>query len=88
MNEEEELKKRLKEHAEGKSFKLNPDEELVNALIEGMIKNKEEYGEYYCPCRLITGDEMVDKKNICPCTTHEKEVEETGHCHCHLFVKR
>ena len=29
---------------------------------------------------------MVDRKFICPCYRHERDIAETGHCICHLFV--
>lgn len=84
----DELMNKLKKNLQGKSFILNPDKKILNTLINGLIKNKEEYGEFYCPCRLVTGDKICDSKNICPCSNHEEEVEETGHCHCWLFVKK
>lgn len=44
----------------------------------------------YCPCKVAiwkkTKPEELDKI-ICPCSEHLKEIEETGHCHCFLFVK-
>jgi glutaredoxin len=29
---------------------------------------------------------VEDRKFICPCYRHEKDIVETGHCICHLFV--
>ena len=29
---------------------------------------------------------MEDRKYICPCYRHERDIAETGHCICHLFV--
>ena len=29
---------------------------------------------------------MTDRKFICPCYRHERDIAETGHCICHLFV--
>ena len=29
---------------------------------------------------------MEDRKFICPCYRHERDIAETGHCLCHLFV--
>ena len=29
---------------------------------------------------------MSDRKFICPCYRHERDIAETGHCICHLFV--
>ncbi len=82
------LIKKLREHADEKDFVLNSDKKVLDLLIKGLIKNKEEHGDFYCPCRMITGNKSVDSKNICPCSTHEDEVEQKGHCHCSLFLKR
>ena len=29
---------------------------------------------------------MKDRDYICPCERHERDIAETGHCICHLFV--
>jgi glutaredoxin len=29
---------------------------------------------------------VQDRKFICPCYRHERDIAETGHCICHLFV--
>ena len=29
---------------------------------------------------------MEDRKFICPCYRHKRDIAETGHCICHLFV--
>jgi mycoredoxin len=29
---------------------------------------------------------VKDRKFICPCYRHERDIAETGHCICHLFV--
>jgi glutaredoxin len=29
---------------------------------------------------------VLDRKFICPCYRHERDIAETGHCICHLFV--
>jgi glutaredoxin len=29
---------------------------------------------------------VSDRKFICPCYRHERDIAETGHCICHLFV--
>jgi glutaredoxin len=29
---------------------------------------------------------VEDQKYICPCYRHERDIAETGHCICHLFV--
>lgn len=78
-----ELIKKYKTHAKKNGFELNPNPKIVEQILKGLIKNKEEFGKFYCPCRRIHTDEIV-----CPCIYHKKEIKEQGHCHCFLFVKK
>ncbi len=83
----EQLKTESKEYAKSQGFKLNPDEKIANFVIKGLLKNKKEKGELYCPCRRVTGNKDDDEKIICPCIYHLSEIKEQGRCHCGLFVK-
>ena len=74
-------------YAKKKGIKLNSSEVLISGLLRKMIENEEKYGYRYCPCRPINGNPEDDKKKICPCSWHEKEISENGHCHCGLFFK-
>ncbi len=74
-------------YAKKKGFILNPDEEMLHMVIEGLARNRKEQGKQYCPCRLRSGDEKEDRKIICPCIYHEDEIENDGSCHCSLFFK-
>jgi len=82
----EKLRELMKKYAESQGFKLNPDEEVVNFIIKGLLENEARRGYRYCPCRVVTGDKQKDVKIICPCFYHKGEIEEMGHCHCGLFV--
>lgn len=82
----EKLKRDSKDYAQKTGIKLNPDKKIVEGVIKGLLKNKEEKGELYCPCRIITGDKEKDKEIICPCVFHKKEIKSEGHCKCLLFV--
>ncbi len=75
------------EHARKNGFRLNPDRKVVERVLAGMLAREERYGERYCPCRRVTGDEERDRKIICPCAYHKKEIEEQGQCACTLFVR-
>ncbi|KDE55753.1 ferredoxin-thioredoxin reductase catalytic domain-containing protein [Methanoculleus sp. MH98A] len=90
MSEEgiEEARARAKEYAKEKDYILNPDEKQLSAVLRGLARNKERFGEAYCPCRLRSGDPEKDRIIICPCIYHEKEIEEQGTCHCRLFFKK
>jgi len=91
MSEDQKVGKLLEEYqayARKEGFCLNPDKKLVEGLVRALIERERKYGERYCPCRLITGDREKDKKIICPCAYHKKEIEKDGHCHCLLFVRK
>jgi len=72
-------------------FRVNPDSERVNTLLDGLAANEEKHGLRYCPCRLISKDFAEDSKLVCPCNflIHEtyKGIEQ-GECWCGLFVRR
>ena len=90
MSEEgiEEARTRAKVYAKDKGFILNVDEKQLEAVLRGLARNKERFGEAYCPCRLRSGDPEKDRIIVCPCIYHEKEIEEQGTCHCRLFFKK
>jgi len=87
MNKEE-LRKHSNIYAEGVGYKLNPDKETVDRILEGLMKNEEKFGARYCPCRVITGNKEQDSKIICPCEYHHSEIEVLGRCACNLFLRR
>ena len=82
-----EIRGRLEKFLEGKNFRFNPDESLVEDLIEALAAKKAKFGEAYCPCRRLSGDRDKDKDIICPCVHQEQEIVTDGHWHCRLFVK-
>jgi thioredoxin len=83
----EPLIKNYQEYAEKNGFRLNPNREVVERLIKGMLENEKKFGGKYCPCRRISGNPEEDKGKICPCQWHREEIERDGHCFCGLFVK-
>lgn len=56
-----------------KGYKLNPDKEYVEKILEG-IRRK----DGHCPCRVI-----VDDTTLCPCDEFVSEKI----CKCNLFIK-
>ncbi len=82
----EELREEAQKYAQEVGIKLNPDTKITETIIKGLLKNKEEHGEIYCPCRVVTGDKKKDKEIICPCVFHRGEIELENHCLCLLFV--
>jgi len=83
----ESLIKNYQDYAQKNGFSLNPNKEVVEGIVKGLLKNEEKYGQRYCPCRRVTGNLEEDKKNICPCAYHKEEIKNLGHCLCNLFVK-
>jgi ferredoxin-thioredoxin reductase catalytic subunit len=83
--EGEELLKQLKDYADSKGFKLNPNQKALEGIILGLLRNRKFKGEIYCPCRQVTGDKEKDKEIICPCVFHRGEIELQGKCKCTLF---
>ncbi|ABE51330.1 ferredoxin-thioredoxin reductase catalytic domain-containing protein [Methanococcoides burtonii] len=75
-------------YADKAGYMLNPDEESLHLVLEGLARNRNKHGKNYCPCRIVTGDEQEDKKIICPCIYHKDEINDGGSCHCDLFFKK
>jgi len=76
---------------EKNEFRVNPDTEKVNMLLDGIFNNEQNHGLKYCPCRLITKDFIEDLKLVCPCNFRIHETykdKEDGECWCGLFVRR
>ena len=69
-----------------RGWKVNPEEEVVRAFAEGLLKNKERYGIATCPCRMVTGKREIDKLIICPCVYAEEDIKEYGRCYCGLYI--
>lgn len=96
LNEQEEIRKKSEAFAIDHGYKLS---NKANAVILGLIKRKERYGKYYCPCRIVKEEddeeseeynEEIRKYNesiICPCVFVHDEIKEKGRCHCNLYIK-
>lgn len=80
------LRERLKRDAEAGGYYLNPDEEFVRDLVEGLLTNTQRYGYQACPCRLAEGDKEKDLDIICPCDYRDADLVEWGACYCALYV--
>ncbi len=82
------IKKSSEEYAEKSGFKLNPDLKQLDWVFDGLVARKKRYGEFYCPCRVVSGNKEEDKKKICPCFWHKDEIKKWGHCLCKLFLEK
>lgn len=86
MNKNEVIKN-YSNYAESHGFKINPDKEIVDMIINGLSENEKKYGFRYCPCRVITENKVERAKMICPCVWHKSSIKRDGKCHCELFVR-
>ena len=67
---------------------LNPDEEFVQSLAEGLTTNWNRYGYYLCPCRDTDGSREADVKVLCPCAFSWEDIAKEGHCFCALYLSQ
>ncbi|MDO8445187.1 MAG: DUF3422 family protein [Deltaproteobacteria bacterium] len=77
---------KLRTEARQTGYLLNPEEEAVNTLVSGLLKNEVRYGYRSCPCRLSTGDYNKDCDIICPCAYRDWDLDTYGRCYCGLYV--
>lgn len=84
----EQLLENLRGLQESKGYFFNKDKEMVMALMESLLANKDRYGTMVCPCRLPSGDRDQDKDIICPCVYREGDVRTYGSCYCGLYVSQ
>ncbi len=88
MTDKEEMLEYVKKDAEEKGYYVCPDEELLDDLLAGLVKNVKRYGYPSCPCREGSGVKTYDSDIICPCEYRDVDVEEFGMCYCGLFVSK
>ena len=72
--------------ANSRGYKENPDQELVNNLLQNLLANEKQYGYKACPTRQSKGKYQLDHEIICPCSDSASDIEKHGRCHCGLFV--
>ncbi len=83
------IKKRFEEidkTAKKGGYLLNTDSKMTMALIDGLVKNNDRYGEEICPCRLFKGTMDNNQDIICPCYYRDDDIAEYGSCFCGLYV--
>jgi ferredoxin-thioredoxin reductase catalytic subunit len=82
----QETYERLNREAEEGGYHLNPVEEFVKELIQGLLTNERRYTYWACPCRLASGVKEEDLDIICPCDYRDADLAEYGSCYCALYV--
>ena len=88
MSDEESrnLYEKLARDAKAGGYLLNPDQEFVLELMDGLVINQKRYGYLACPCRLADGVRAQDLDIICPCDYRDPDLSEFGTCYCALYV--
>ncbi len=70
--------------ASHRGWVVNPDQSLVDPILEGLAVQTKRYGRPYCPCRDADGE--ADQDIICPCAYAGPDIAECGQCFCGLFL--
>ncbi|MGQ9506758.1 MAG: ferredoxin-thioredoxin reductase catalytic domain-containing protein [Candidatus Bathycorpusculaceae bacterium] len=84
----EKVRQRAESDAKTHGYHLNPNQDFLRDLLEGLKRNEERYGYPSCPCRLASGKLELDRDIICPCDYRDPDVEEFGACYCALYVRK
>ena len=80
------LKDKIYAYATHRGYVVN--DENVENIIAGLIENKQEFGDYYCPCRVVLDNEHYKTAIVCPCLYAPREIERYGRCKCMLLYGR
>ncbi|MHA2297941.1 MAG: ferredoxin-thioredoxin reductase catalytic domain-containing protein [Candidatus Hodarchaeales archaeon] len=72
--------------ANKQGWKIHPDEDFLDALVDGLMINYNRYGYFSCPCRDAAGIREKDEDIICPCDYCRPDQEDYGHCYCGLYL--
>ncbi len=82
---EEEMRVWAEREAQACGYRLSGDERQLGTVLRGLVRNRDRFGNRYCPCRVRSGDLETDRVIICPCIYRDREIAIDGHCHCNLF---
>ena len=84
----DDLKAYMAPFVERLGYRLNTEDEFVEAVLASEIEILTETGDVYCPCRIRTGDPKADVAIICPCIPfHLDEFAALRKCWCGLFIR-
>ncbi len=77
---------KLRADAAKGAYLLNTDDEIVEALTQGLVLNQERYGIESCPCRLFKGTAEDNLDIVCPCVYRDDDLAQYGACYCALYI--
>ena len=84
---------RIKTFAETYGYKRNPNDVAYLNIVYKLLKNIDEFGYPFCPCRplklqpglLPEQIHELNKDKVCPCSHVHIDIKKYGHCLCGLF---
>ncbi|MFA5730755.1 MAG: ferredoxin-thioredoxin reductase catalytic domain-containing protein [Acidithiobacillus sp.] len=68
--------------AQKQQWRLNPNLNILNTVLDKENNDFSKLGKYYCPCKVKKIDE-----NICVCNNAQNEIDQKGHCYCQMFYE-
>jgi ferredoxin-thioredoxin reductase catalytic chain len=71
--------------AKGK-YRLYPEPEVVENVVQGLADNLALHGRMYCPCAEVEDSKAKGSQMVCPCTPHHADIARQGYCDCALFA--
>ena len=74
--------------ADKNGWSVQPDKEFLKTVLAGLVKTREDYGYYLCPCREGWGNRFKDRDITCPCEYAKEDIREFGYCYCGLFLSK
>ena len=74
--------------ADKNGWSVQPDKAFLKTVLDGLVKTREAYGYYLCPCREGWGDRIKDRDITCPCEYAAEDIKECGNCYCGLFLSK
>ncbi len=70
-------------------YKFNPDEELVDFLLQQEVHLEQKHGIPFCPCQGLSKDREGRMKLVCPCIPfHREHFDYMKCCWCLLYVHK
>ena len=74
--------------AQKQHWQVNPEQNFVEKIYQGLTTNHNRYGYFLCPCRDGDGLREADRDIMCPCAYAKPDIAEFGHCFCGLFLSQ
>jgi len=83
----QDLLESLRRFGEANGFKRNPNTSSFMNIVYRLLKNIDEHGYPYCPCRPLRGNGEIElnRDRVCPCIYAKTEVKTRGYCLCGLY---